>query len=172
MKTLQTFLLTAHFVLMMIVLGGTIFSVIVEYPNWFADVPASLEVTRNFYKVFHPGYFFQTFGPLTLLSGLAFIVAGWQIKETRNLVLASVVAMIAIELLTFIYIYPRLDILFGPASAAHAVDVLRRASEEFTTADRIRTFMALIASALSIAALLRFFKHRNGGENGETKTAS
>ena len=40
---------------MLIILGGTIFSVLVEYPNWFANIPSSLETTRNFYKVFHPG---------------------------------------------------------------------------------------------------------------------
>jgi uncharacterized membrane protein len=160
MKTLQTILFIAYFVLTMIVLGGTIFSVIVEYPNWFADVPSSLEATRNFYKVFHPGYFFQIFGPLILISGLAFIVAGWRIKPARNLVLVSIVIMIGIELLTFIYIYPRLTILFGPGSATHAVDLLRRTSEEFTTADRIRTFLDLIASALAVAAMFRFFKHR------------
>jgi len=58
MKTLQTFLFITYFCLVMIVFGGTIFAVMVEYPNWFADVPVSLETTRNFYKVLHPGYFF------------------------------------------------------------------------------------------------------------------
>jgi len=167
MKTLQTFLFTAYFVLMMIVLGGTIFCVIVEYPNWFADVPASLRTTREFYKAFHPGYFFQTFGPLILISGLAFLAVGWRIRETRNFVLASIALLISIELLTFIYIYPRLGILFAPDSAGHAVETLRQASAEFTTADRIRTFLDLIASGLSIAAMFRFFKHRYGGGHRE-----
>src|SRR6185503_6560902 len=106
MKPLQTFLFTAYFCLMIIVLGGTIFSVLVEYPNWFANVPESLEATRNFYKVFHPGYFFQTVAPLSLLSGIAFVIIGWRFAQARNFVLMSLAVLILAELLTFIYIYP------------------------------------------------------------------
>ena len=145
---------------MMIILGGTIFAVMVEYPNWFANVPASLQTTRTFYKVLHPGYFFQVFGPLTLFSGLAFVALGWKINAARNLVLLAVALMIGIELLTFIYIYPRLNIMFGPDSAAQPVEVLRLTARQFTTADQIRTGLAFVATALSITALFKFFKHR------------
>ncbi|HKP69247.1 MAG TPA: hypothetical protein VJV05_08185 [Pyrinomonadaceae bacterium] len=157
MSKLKTILFVAHFVLMMIVLGGTIFSVMVEYPNWFSNVPVSLETTRNFYKVLHPGYFFQTTGPLVLLTGFAFVVVGWRIRQTRNLVLISLGILVAIELLTFIYIYPRLGIMFGP-DAAQSVEALRQAASEFTFADRIRTTMAFVASAVSIGALFKFFE--------------
>ena len=162
MKTLQTFLFTTFFCLMLIILGGTIFSVMVEYPNWFANVPSSLEATRNFYKVLHPGYFFQTFGPLLLLTGIAFVIAGWRIAPVRNLVAVSVLIFIAIELLTFLYIYPRLWIMFGPDAALQTVDVMRQAASDFTFADRIRTGMGFVASGISIAALFKFFKFRNG----------
>jgi hypothetical protein len=142
----------------MIVLGGTIFSVMVEYPNWFADVPKSLEVTRSFYSVLHPGYFFQMFGPLIVLTGIASVIAGWRILQARNLVVVSITIMIAIELLTFLYIYPRLWIMFGPDAASQSVDSLRIAAQQFTTADRIRTGLMLISSAFAIGSLLRFFR--------------
>ena len=149
---------------MMIILGGTIFAVMVEYPNWFANVPASLETTRNFYQVLHPGYFFQIFGPLMLLSGIVFVAAGWRIAPVRNLVLVSIAIFIAIELLTFFYIYPRLGIMFAPDAAKQSVEVLQRAGSEFTFADRIRTFMDFVASGISIAAMVRFFRTRQGEE--------
>ena len=160
MKTLQTFLFTAFFCLMMIILGGTIFSVMVEYPNWFADVPNSLATTRSFYAVLHPGFFFQIFGPLMLLTGIAFVIVGGRAAEVRNLVAISVAIMIAIELLTFGYIYPRLSIMFGPDAASQSVDVMQLAASQFTTADRIRTAMMFVASGLGIAALFRFFRYR------------
>lgn len=160
MKTLQTFLFTAYFCLTLIVLGGTIFSVLVEYPNWFADVPSSLEATRNFYKVYHPGYFFQIFGPLALLTGIGFVVAAWRVAGARTFVAISVGLFIAIELLTFLYIYPRLGIMFAPDVASQSVDALRLAAQQFTTADRVRTLLMFVASAFSIAALFRFFRHR------------
>jgi hypothetical protein len=142
----------------MIVLGGTIFAVMVEYPNWFASVPSSLDATRNFYKVFHPGYFFQTMAPLALLTGIGFVVTGWRIAPTRNLVLTSLIVLVAAELLTFFYIYPRLGIMFGPDAASQTVEALRQAGEQFTAADRIRTGLAFIANGLAVAALLRYFK--------------
>lgn len=144
----------------MIVLGGTIFAVLIEYPNWFANVPSSLEATRNFYKVFHPGYFFQTMAPLALLTGIGFVVTGWKIAPARNLVLASLVVFVAAELLTFFYIYPRLGIMFGPDAASQTVESLRLAGQQFTTADRIRTGLAFVANGLAVAALVKYFKQR------------
>jgi hypothetical protein len=160
MRTTQTILFTAYLCLMMIILGGTIFSVLVEYPNWFANIPSSLEATRNFYKVFHPGYFFQIFGPLTVLSGIAFVIAGWRIAEASRLVAASVVIFVAIELLTFLYIYPRLNILFVSELGTQSVDALRLAARQFTIADNVRTGLCLIANAFAIGAMFRFFGNR------------
>jgi hypothetical protein len=145
---------------MMILIGGTIFCTIVEYPNWFANIPSSLEATSNFYKVFHPGYFFQIFGPMIVLTGIAFSIAGWRIAAARNMVMLAVGVMIVIELLTFIYIYPRLAILFGPDAASQPLEALRAASAQFTTADQIRTALSIAAGGPSIAALFRFFKHK------------
>lgn len=145
---------------MMIVLGGTIFSVMVEYPNWFANVPSSLAATRNFYAVLHPGYFFQIFGPLMLLTGAAFVIAGWRIAHARKLVIVGIVITIAIELLTFLYIYPRLSIMLGPDAASQTVDAMQQAARQFTTADRLRTALMFVASGFGIAALFRFFQYR------------
>jgi hypothetical protein len=145
---------------MMTILGGTIFSVLVEYPNWFANIPSSLEATRNFYKVFHPGYFFQIFGPLAVLSGIAFVIAGWRIVGARRLVAASVAIFVGIELLTFFYIYPRLNILFVYDLGPQSIDALRLAARQFTIADNLRTGLCVIANALTITAVFKFFRHR------------
>ena len=145
----------------MIVLGGTIFSVMVEYPNWFADVPTSLATTRSFYAVLHPGFFFQIFGPLMMLTGIAFVIAGWRVARVRNLVIVSLAIMVAIELLTFVYIYPRLGIMFGPDAASQSVDTVRLAASQFTTADRIRTALMFVASGFGVAALFRLFSSRD-----------
>jgi hypothetical protein len=160
MKSLQTVLFTTYFCLMLIVLGGTIFSVLVEYPNWFANVPSSLEATRNFYKVFHPGYFFQTTVPFAFLTGIAFTIISWRTPNTRNYVLMSLAVLVVAELLTFFYIYPRLGIMFGPDAASYSIGALREAGQQFTNADRIRTVLSVLANALAVAALFRFFRQR------------
>ena len=161
MKTIQTILFTAYLCMMMIVLGGTIFCVLVEYPNWFANIPSSLGTTRDFYRVFHPGYFFQTTAPLAFLTGIASIIVGWRIAVARNLALLSVAALISAEMLTFFYIYPRLGILFGPEISSQSIDVLRLASQQFTDADRIRTGLTVLTNFFALAAVLSFFKRRD-----------
>jgi hypothetical protein len=166
MKPFQTILFTAYLCLMLIILGGTIFSVLVEYPNWFADVPASLEATRNFYKVFHPGYFFQIFGPLSVLTGIAFVITGWRVGRAGKLVGVSVLLFVAIELLTLFYIYPRLNILFFSDLAAVSVETLRLTARQFTIADNLRTVLCVVANAFAIAAVFQFFKVRYAQTEG------
>ena len=161
MKTIQTVLFMAYLCLMLIILGGTIFSVMVEYPNWFANVPESLEATRQFYKVLHPGYFFQIFGPLSVLAGIGFVIAGWRTAGARNLVAVSILIFVAIELLTFFYIYPRLNILFLSELGTQSVETLRLTAKEFTVADNIRTALCFVANAFAVGAVFRFFKYRN-----------
>jgi hypothetical protein len=160
MKSLQSFLFTAYFCLLLIVLGGVIFCVLVEYPNWFADLPSSLAASRNFYKVLHPGYFFQTLAPLGFVAGVGFLIAGWRITPVRNFVLISLTILVAAEFLTFFYIYPRLDILFGPGSETTSIEILEQAARQFTVADRIRTGITFVANGFGIGAMFRFFKHR------------
>jgi hypothetical protein len=157
MRTLQTAIFTVYFCLVMILLGGTIFAVIVEYPNWFADIPASLEATRSFYKAMHPGYFFQIVVPLTLVSGVSFVATGWKLRSARKLILIAIGFLLAAELLTFVYIYPRLEIMFGSGAIAQPVELLRQASSEFNFADRTRTGLGLFASGFSVAALFKLF---------------
>ena len=160
MKILQTVLFTVYLCLMLIILGGTIFSALVEYPNWFANIPSSLEATRNFYKVLHPGYFFQIFGPVSVLTGIGFVIAGWRISEARRLVTISLVLFVAIELLTFFYIYPRLNILFVTELGTQSIEALRLTAKQFTIADNIRTVLCFAANAFAIAAVFKFFRYR------------
>jgi hypothetical protein len=131
----------------------------VEYPNWFSNVPYSLQATQDFYRVLHPGHFFQTFGPLSVLSAILFIIIGWRIAGVRNLVLVSLGLFIVIELLTFLYIYPRLSVLFDPSVMSQPLDAVKFAAGQFTIADRVRTLLMFVASGFAVAAAFRFARH-------------
>ncbi|NJN41824.1 MAG: hypothetical protein HC811_05940 [Flammeovirgaceae bacterium] len=41
------------------VMGGNIYQIIVEVPNWSSDIPNSLISYRNSFHLTHPGYFFK-----------------------------------------------------------------------------------------------------------------
>jgi len=93
------------------------------------------------------------------------MIAGWRIPGARKLVSVSVVLFVAIELLTFFYIYPRLNVLFVSDLGTQSVEVLRLTAKQFTTADNIRTGLCLLANAFAIAAAFKFFRYRYAAVN-------
>ena len=72
----------------------------------------------------------------------------------------SVALFVAIELLTFFYIYPRLNILFVSDVGTQSLETLRLSAQQFTIADNVRTVLCLFANAFAIAAVFQFFRHR------------
>lgn len=155
-QTLQTIFIFAHFCLMMVFLGGAIFETFINYPNWFHDIPASLEHTSRFFQVRNPGHFFQTIFPLTILSGILFVLLGWRAKSARSFILLSLILLIVIEVLTIGYIYPRIGILLREGATAHATDFLRQTAQEFLRAHRVRLGFILLAETLSFLGFWKF----------------
>ena len=66
------------------VLGGNIYQIIAEVPNWNANIPESLVAYRKLYQVSHAGYFFQTFVPITILGLIAAIILLWNRPKAAN----------------------------------------------------------------------------------------
>jgi hypothetical protein len=143
---------------MMVFLGGVLLETFVNYANWFHDIPASLETANSFFRVRNPGHFFQTVFPLTLLTGIGFVIIGWSIKSARLFILASLVLLIGIEVLTIGYIYPRIGILLREGTSVHSVEELRRTAQEFLTAHQFRLAGIFIAEALSLIGLWKFIR--------------
>lgn len=159
-QTIQSILIFAHFCLMMIFFGGVIFETFISYPNWFHNIPASLENTRNFLQVRNPGSFFQTVFPLSILTGIGFVIFAWKLKPARNFVLVSILLLICIEALTIIYIYPRIGVMIYEGTASHSVDFLKQTAQEFLMANNMRVVFISVAEVLSFLGLLNFIRHR------------
>jgi hypothetical protein len=166
-RTFQTALLLMHFSLCMMLLGGATMETFINFPNWFADIPASLIRVREFLAVRNPGMFFQTVAPLTLLTGLLFVLVAWRVVAARNFIAASIVLLTGLELITFNLIYPKLRILLGRGDQAglhHSTEQLMRTAHEFLTINGWRLTFMFVAAALSVAGLLKFFNGRRTAE--------
>lgn len=157
-QTLRTIFIFAHFCLMLLFLGGVIFETFINYPNWFHELPASLEHTSRFFQVRHPGHFFQTVFPLALLAGILFVLLGWRARPARTFLLASLILLIVIEVLTIGYIYPRIGILLREGAATHSADSLRQTAQEFLRAHNIRLGFILLAETLSFIGFWQFIR--------------
>lgn len=158
-QAFQAILIFAHFCLMMMVFGGAVMETFINFPNWFHDIPASLDTVKNFLQARNPGQFFQTLYPLAILMGIAFVILGWRIKPARNFILAALILSVGVEFLTFVFIYPLLRIMLAEGTAVHSVEVLKQTAEQFTTLNYIRMFFILIAEMLSLIGLWKFTQH-------------
>jgi uncharacterized membrane protein len=158
-QTFQTILIFTHFCLMMIVFGGAIMETFINFPNWFHNIPTSLDAAKNFLQARNPGQFFQTLYPLAILTGIAFVILGWKIKSARNFILAAIVLSVGLEVVTFAFIYPLLRIMIVDGTALHSVEVLKQTAERFMTLNYVRMFFFLIAELLSLIGLWKFTQH-------------
>lgn len=159
-QTVQSVFIFAHFCLMLIFLGGVLMENFISYPNWFHDIPASLENTNKFYQVTNPGQFFQTVFPLAILTGIGFVILGWNVKPARTFVLISLLLLICTEVLTVIFIYPLIGIMLREGTAAHSVDFLKQTAQEFVRANQLRIAFFMIAETLSFIGLWKFIGYK------------
>ena len=155
-QTIQSVLIFAHFCLMMIFLGGVLMENFISYPNWFYSIPASLEQANNFYQVRNPGQFFQTVFPLAILTGIGFVIFGWNVKPARNFILMSLLLLICTEILTVIFIYPLIGIMLREGTTAHSIDFLKQTAQGFVRANQLRVALFIIGEALSFISLWKF----------------
>jgi hypothetical protein len=158
MKNFQKAFIVLHFSLMMMFFGGAILETFVNYPNWFRDVPASLEVTRNFLQVRNPGNFFQIIFPLTILSGIVFVILAWQRKAARNWILFSILLGVAIEALTIGLIYPKIGIMINEGAQAHSAEMLKQTAQEFVRLHWFRMIAMCVSIVASLNGFLSFFR--------------
>ena len=87
---------------------------IVDVPAWGRSIPSSLEVAREYYSTSNPGDFFRIFSPINQLLGLLSIILFWkQGKQIRKFLIAAFVLYVIGEGMTFMYFYPRNEILFA-----------------------------------------------------------
>jgi uncharacterized membrane protein len=158
-RTFQTILIFAHFSLMMIVFGGAIMETFINFPNWFHNIPTSLDAAKNFLQVRNSGQFFQTVFPLAILTGIAFVILGWKIKPARNFILAAVVLSVGVEIATVAFVYPLLRVMIVEGTAVHSVDALKQTAQQFTTLNFIRLVIFFVAEMLSLIGLWKFTQH-------------
>ena len=93
---------------------------IVDVPAWGSDIPTSLEIARQYYLHSNPGDFFRIFSPANQLLGLLCVILFWKHgKPVRQFLIAAFVLYVMGEGMTFMYFYPRNDIMFR----SHIADV-------------------------------------------------
>jgi len=144
------------------VMGGNIYQIIVEVPNWSANIPDSLIAYRNSFHISHPGYFFQTIVPLAILSLIVAVILLWNRPKSANRwMLIALGGVVVAEAFTGIYFLSRNFMLFLDPIDGVSTEQLISTSNQWQTANYLR--MVIIIATMFI--FLKSFRTLCSGKN-------
>lgn len=127
-----------------LLLGATAYESVVMAPNYERDVPASIDVARQFLKRTTPAAFFRVLAPLTQVLLLACVIVCWRVPGARWPAVAALGALVIADIITFTFHYPRLAIMFGP-SASSDPGQLRIAAHQWAQGNIVRLVLIVAA---------------------------
>ena len=122
---------------------------LIDAKSWGADLPNSIGTAREYFKVVNPGNFFRMFSPVNQLLGLVVLVLFWKASPSVRLCLgAAFVMYVLAEGLTFMYFFPRNDIMFKNAALTD-VELLKKTWSEWTMMNWVRTAILIVGIAFA-----------------------
>jgi len=130
------------------ILGGSVYQLIAEIPNWSAQIPESLEIYRSNITISHAGHFFQSLVPISVISLVAAIILLWgHSKKLRQLLFMILAGILSAELFTLIYFLPmNFFLFFDPLDGVEVSEIIATA-DSWQTANYFRLAI-VIATAL------------------------
>lgn len=134
--------------------GGSLYDSIVLAPNFRVGIPQSLEHLRQFMAVANPGNFFRLIAPVTQLSILVSLILGWKRPAgRRGWLILALLLIVAGDVITFTFHYPRNAILFGDPMHTPS-ETLEKAAMEWAYGNYLRILLVGAAMVCALKALL------------------
>ena len=159
-KNMKTIILFASITIASGLLLVNMYTSLVDAASWGSDIPNSIAVAREYFKIVNPGHFFRIFSPINQLMGLLVLVLFWKSSPSIRLCCGAAVFMYLLaEGLTFGYFYPRNDIMFKTAQLTE-IDLLRKTWSQWNTMNWVRTLILLAGVFFSFLALHKFYSLR------------
>jgi hypothetical protein len=135
---------------------ANIYTSLVDVPAWGSNIPASIETAKQYYSSSNPGNFFRIFSPVNQGLGLLCILLFWKRgKKVRGLLILAFIFYVTGEGLTFLYFYPRNDIMFK--SALTDADQLKNVWLQWRSMNWVRTLV--IASGFMCSAFALHYSY-------------
>jgi hypothetical protein len=131
-----------------LLLGATVYETIVMAPNYERDIPASIDLARQFLRRVTPAHYFRIIAPLTQLLLVASVVVSWGVPGARWWLLTALGALALADVITFTFHYPRLSIMFKEP-IPHDPARLRHAAREWAVGNLVRGAL-LVGAFLSV----------------------
>lgn len=137
-----------------------LFTSLVDARSWGNDIPNSIGVAREYFKVVDPGVFFRLFSPINQALGLIVLVLFWKKSPSIRIGLGlALICYVTAEGMTFMYFFPRNDIMFRDAALTDT-DLLKRTWSEWNSMNWVRTGVLTLGVACSSLSLHKIYSIR------------
>jgi hypothetical protein len=138
-------------------LFANVYTSFVDAKSWGSDIPASIAVTREYFKTVTPANFFRIFSPLNQVLALAALILFWRSSTTiRACLAAALVLYVLTDVMTFAYFYPRNEIMFKAAQLKD-VTLLRDTWASWSAMNWVRSSILLAGVILSCVSLHKIY---------------
>ena len=142
---------------------------IVDAISWGSNIPASINVMREYYAATNPGKFFRYFSPVNQLLALAALITFWKSSTQVRLFLAAAFLLsVLTDVFTFSYFYPRNDMLM--TLPLKEVSLLSETVNQWQLMNWVRSFIIAVELTFSFIALNLLIKIQF--TSSETKSVS
>jgi len=150
---LSTFISGAALLAAGTLLGAAVYDAVVVAPNLRGGA-AQLENGRLFLSNATPARLFRVLSPLTQVLVVASLAVNWSDEPSRWSLMAAFVALLACDVITFRYHYPRNALMFtAPLTVAPAR--LARAAKQWAGANRVRVVLVFVGWCGALVGLVR-----------------
>lgn len=128
---------------------------LIDARSWNADVPNSIAAAREYFKNVNPGDFFRIFSPINQLLGILVLILFWKSSRSVRLTLGiALLTYLIAEGLTFMYFFPRNEILFQSGNL-NDIETMQRIASEWAAMNWVRTGILCIGVFFSSLSLHR-----------------
>ena len=139
----------------------TIYNSVVDARSWGSDIPASIQVARDYFQHVDPRRFYEVAGPANLVLIVLVLILFWKDSVSLRLYFAaSLACYAAILLVTLAYFVPRNLILFTWSISDH-LEQIRTATAQWSAMNWLRTLLGLAGVLLSFKGLDTYYATRS-----------
>ena len=138
-----------------------LFTSMIDAKSWGCDIPNSIAAAREYFKHVDPGDFFRVFSPINQALGLIVLLLFWKASPSIRLGLgAALVCYVSAEAMTFIYFFPRNDIMFRDAQLTN-VELLKKTWSEWDRMNWVRTGILVLGVFFSCISLHKIYSRNH-----------
>ena len=142
-----------------------VYNSLIDAVNWGHNIPASIQITRDYYHTVNPGSFFRVFSPANQVLSLLALIFCWKVnKRLRIYCVLAFLAAVLCDVFTFAYFYPRNEIMFT-SNIDTNLEAIKTAWKQWSSMNWFRSGLGVVNVILDFTALIYLLSNNKQPSN-------